>query len=94
MKSSTDDKELDRLIIENQGEDGSIDISDQAAMRDEILEWHRRTALAEALEIVGEDEPIGDMADGGYWMLRDARNKLRAELRQQLRKYYGGEADE
>lgn len=29
---------LERLIIENQSEDGSIDISDQRAMRDEILE--------------------------------------------------------
>ncbi len=31
-------EKLDRLIIENQSEDGSIDISDQRAMRDEILD--------------------------------------------------------
>lgn len=32
------DEQLSRLIIENQSEDGSIDISDQRAMKDEILE--------------------------------------------------------
>lgn len=31
-------EKLDRLIIENQSEDGSIDISDQRAMRDEIMQ--------------------------------------------------------
>ena len=30
-------EQLSRLIIENQSGDGSIDISDQAAMRDEVL---------------------------------------------------------
>lgn len=42
MTPTEQDKELreklDRLIIENQSVDGSIDISDQQAMRDEILE--------------------------------------------------------
>ena len=42
MTPTEQDKELreqlDRLITENQGVDGSIDISDQEAMRDEILE--------------------------------------------------------
>ena len=32
------DNQLSRLIIENQSEDGSIDISDQRTMKDEILE--------------------------------------------------------
>lgn len=40
---------LDRLIIENQSDDGSIDISDQRAMRDEIMQLitadRRRVAL-------------------------------------------------
>jgi hypothetical protein len=35
----TDFTQLSRLIIENQSEDGSISISDQAAMRDEIIEF-------------------------------------------------------
>lgn len=34
-------RQLDRLIIEQQTEDGSIDISDQAVLRDEILSWHQ-----------------------------------------------------
>lgn len=31
------DRQLSRLIIENRSEDGSIDLSDQGAMKDEIL---------------------------------------------------------
>lgn len=36
-------------------------------------------------ELVGEDEALGDKADGGYWMQRDARNKLRATLKTKIK---------
>lgn len=42
---SNDVDDLDRLIIESQSDDGSIDISDQKSLRDELLAWsNRRTA--------------------------------------------------
>lgn len=39
MTNQSELDELDRLIIENQSEDGSIDISDQRSMRDEIVAY-------------------------------------------------------
>ena len=51
-------EKLDRLIIENQSEDGSIDISDQRAMRDEILELitadRKRVALEARIDEVNQ----------------------------------------
>ena len=57
-------EKLDRLIIENQSEDGSIDISDQRAMRDEILELitadRKRVALEARLDELKKIEIGGD----------------------------------
>lgn len=41
---------MSRLIIENQSEDGSIDISDQRAMLDEILELVESYAKSERVD--------------------------------------------
>jgi len=61
MTPTEQDKELlsklDRLIIENQSYDGSIDISDQRPMRDEILELitaDRKRVALEARKVTGD----------------------------------------
>ena len=38
-KTMSELEQLDRIIIENQSHDGSIDISDQRSMRDEIVAY-------------------------------------------------------
>lgn len=84
--SMTDDElreQLSRLIMENQSEDGSIDISDQSAMRDEILSLihQRETALLERVEeeVIGEDEH--EYQEFGHTTSSEARNEFRYEQR-------------
>ena len=58
-------EKLDRLIIENQSEDGSIDISDQRAMRDEILELITADRKRVALE--ARIDELVDLSLGVYY---------------------------
>lgn len=74
------DEQLSRLIIENQSEDGSIDISDQRAMKDEILELiqaYTDKAVKEAR--IEEFDVAFDCHD--YDKLRAYRAKLLKEVK-------------
>lgn len=69
MTPTQQDKELqsklDRLIIENQSEDGSIDISDQRAMRDEIMQLITADRKRVALE--ARIDELQQLVDDNSW---------------------------
>lgn len=76
-------EKLDRLIIENQSVDGSIDISDQRAMRDEILELITADRKRVALEArIDENEAwyaLGRMIDPREFVAEIGRLELKKQ---------------
>ena len=80
------DEELDRLIIENQSEDGSIDISDQEAMADEIMAWHTRKlkeAVREEWKLISEVAHSANIT--AELFISKAREERLAELEKESR---------
>ena len=77
-------EKLDRLIIENQSEDGSIDISDQRAMRDEIMQLITADRKRVELEArVDEIEHIAGFTNGmTNQMFKNLQRRI-AELKAQ-----------
>lgn len=80
--------QLDRLIIESQSEDGSIEIHEQLGMRNDLLNLIESTVNT----IIGEDEPEDSLSSKGSESIEPFfRNQLRATQRANLAKLIGKE---